>query len=99
MVTRRPGPRVDAPSDEADVLVVNTWSSIIEKRVGVYHPGNTAEYKKIGRVQRDRGGLQRDIAGRYPPGNAGKAGCAAGRTELESIVALCEGMEPPAAAP
>ena len=87
--------------DQADVLVVNTCSFIDPaKKESVDTILEMAEYKKIGRaqklivagclVERYRGDIRREMP---------EVDALIGTNELESIVALCEGMEPPAAAP
>jgi ribosomal protein S12 methylthiotransferase len=86
--------------DQAEVLVVNTCSFIDPaKKESVDTILEMAEYKKVGRarklivagclVERYRG----DIRAELPEVDA-----LIGTNELESIVALCEGMEAPAGA-
>src|SRR2546426_6220153 len=83
--------------DQADVLVVNTCSFIDPaKKESVDTILEMAEYKKIGRakklivagclVERYRGDIRRDMP---------EVDALIGTNELESIVALCEGMEAP----
>ena len=87
--------------DQAEVLVVNTCSFIDPaKKESVDTILEMAEYKKVGRarklivagclVERYRG----DIREQMPEVDA-----LIGTNELDRIVALCEGMEPPAAPP
>jgi ribosomal protein S12 methylthiotransferase len=86
--------------DQADVLVVNTCSFIDPaKKESVDTILEMAEYKKIGRaqklivagclVERYRGDIRKEMP---------EVDALVGTNELESIVALCEGMEAPAAA-
>jgi ribosomal protein S12 methylthiotransferase len=89
--------------DEADVLVVNTCSFIDPaKKESVDTILEMAEYKKIGRarklivagclVERYRGDIRQELP---------EVDALIGTNELDSIVAICEGMEapPPALAP
>ncbi|MGO9258315.1 MAG: 30S ribosomal protein S12 methylthiotransferase RimO [Bryobacteraceae bacterium] len=87
--------------DQADVLVVNTCSFIDPaKKESVDTILEMAEYKKIGRarklivagclVERYRGDIRKEMP---------EVDALVGTNELESIVALCEGMEPPAEPP
>ena len=84
--------------DQADVLVVNTCSFIDPaKKESVDTILEMAEYKKIGRarklivagclVERYRGDIRQEMP---------EVDALIGTNELESIVALCEGMEPAA---
>jgi len=83
--------------DQADVLVVNTCSFIDPaKKESVDTILEMAEYKKIGRarklvvagclVERYRGDIRRDMP---------EVDALIGTNELESIVAICEGLEAP----
>lgn len=83
--------------DQADVLVVNTCSFIDPaKKESIDTILEMAEYKKIGRarklvvagclVERYRGDIRRDMP---------EVDALIGTNELESIVAICEGMEAP----
>jgi len=83
--------------DQADVLVVNTCSFIDPaKKESVDTILEMAEFKKIGRakklivagclVERYRGDIRRDLP---------EVDALIGTNELESIVAVCEGMESP----
>jgi ribosomal protein S12 methylthiotransferase len=83
--------------DQADVLVVNTCSFIDPaKKESVDTILEMAEYKKIGRarklivagclVERYRGDIRRDMP---------EVDALIGTNQLESIVAICEGMEAP----
>ena len=85
--------------DQADVLVVNTCSFIDPaKKESVDTILEMAEYKKVGRaqklivagclVERYRGDIRKELP---------EVDALVGTNELESIVALCEGMEAPAA--
>ena len=82
--------------DQADVLVVNTCSFIDPaKKESVDTILEMAEYKKVGRarklivagclVERYRGDIRKEMP---------EVDALVGTNELESIVALCEGMEP-----
>ena len=82
--------------DQADVLVVNTCSFIDPaKKESVDTILEMAEYKKVGRarklivagclVERYRGDIRQEMP---------EVDALIGTNELESIVALCEGMEP-----
>jgi ribosomal protein S12 methylthiotransferase len=84
--------------DQADVLVVNTCSFIDPaKKESVDTILEMAEYKKVGRarklivagclVERYRGDIRREMP---------EVDALVGTNELDSIVALCEGMEPSA---
>jgi ribosomal protein S12 methylthiotransferase len=84
--------------DQADVLVVNTCSFIDPaKKESVDAILEMAEYKKTGRarklivagclVERYRGDIRKELP---------EVDAIVGTNELESIVALCEGAEPPA---
>ena len=84
--------------DQADVLVVNTCSFIDPaKKESVDTILEMAEYKKIGRakrlivagclVERYRGDIRQEMP---------EVDALIGTNELDSIVALCEGMEPAA---
>jgi ribosomal protein S12 methylthiotransferase len=83
--------------DQAEVLVVNTCSFIDPaKRESVDTILEMAEYKKVGRarklivagclVERYRGDIRQELP---------EVDALIGTNELESIVALCEGMEAP----
>src|SRR3989442_36804 len=83
--------------DQADVLVVNTCSFIDPaKKESVDTILEMAEYKKIGRaqklivagclVERYRGDLRRELP---------EVDALIGTNQLESVVALCEGLEAP----
>jgi ribosomal protein S12 methylthiotransferase len=83
--------------DQADVLVVNTCSFIDPaKKESVDTILEMAEYKKVGRarklivagclVERYRGDIRRELP---------EVDALIGTNELESVVALCEGMEAP----
>jgi ribosomal protein S12 methylthiotransferase len=83
--------------DQADVLVVNTCSFIDPaKKESVDTILEMAEYKKIGRarklivagclVERYRGDIRQELP---------EVDALIGTNELDSIVALCEGMEAP----
>ena len=87
--------------DQADVLVVNTCSFIDPaKKESVDTILEMAEYKKIGRakklivagclVERYRGDIRTEIP---------EVDALIGTNELESIVAVCEGLEPDAGPP
>src|SRR6202048_3058037 len=80
--------------DQADVLVVNTCSFIDPaKKESIDTILEMAEYKKVGRakklivagclVERYRGDIRKDIP---------EVDALIGTNELESIVAMCEGM-------
>jgi ribosomal protein S12 methylthiotransferase len=82
--------------DQADVLVVNTCSFIDPaKKESVDTILEMAEYKKVGRarklivagclVERYRGDIRQEMP---------EVDAIVGTNELDSIVALCEGMEP-----
>ncbi len=82
--------------DQADVLVVNTCSFIDPaKKESVDTILEMAEYKKMGRarklivagclVERYRGDIRKEMP---------EVDALIGTNELDSIVALCEGMEP-----
>jgi len=82
--------------DQADVLVVNTCSFIDPaKKESVDTILEMAEYKKVGRakklivagclVERYRGDIRQEMP---------EVDAIIGTNELDSIVALCEGMEP-----
>jgi ribosomal protein S12 methylthiotransferase len=82
--------------DQADVLVVNTCSFIDPaKKESVDTILEMAEYKKVGRarklivagclVERYRGDIRQEMP---------EVDALIGTNELDSIVALCEGMEP-----
>ncbi len=82
--------------DQADVLVVNTCSFIDPaKKESVDTILEMAEYKKVGRakklivagclVERYRGDIRKEMP---------EVDAIVGTNELDSIVALCEGMEP-----
>jgi len=84
--------------DQADVLVVNTCSFIDPaKKESVDTILEMAEYKKVGRaqklivagclVERYRGDIRKEMP---------EVDALVGTNQLDSIVALCEGMEPPA---
>ena len=84
--------------DQADVLVVNTCSFIDPaKKESVDTILEMAEYKKVGRarklivagclVERYRGDIRKEMP---------EVDALVGTNELDSIVALCEGMEPAA---
>jgi len=84
--------------DQADVLVVNTCSFIDPaKKESVDTILEMAEYKKVGRaqklivagclVERYRGDIRKEMP---------EVDALVGTNELDSIVALCEGMEAPA---
>ena len=86
--------------DQADVLVVNTCSFIDPaKKESVDTILEMAEYKKVGRakklivagclVERYRGDILQDLP---------EVDALIGTNELDSIVALCEGMEAPSGA-
>jgi ribosomal protein S12 methylthiotransferase len=90
------GHELTAYPDQADVLVVNTCSFIDPaKKESIDTILEMAEYKKIGRakrlivagclVERYRGDIRRDLP---------EVDALIGTNELDSIVALCEGMEP-----
>jgi ribosomal protein S12 methylthiotransferase len=85
--------------DQAEVLVVNTCSFIDPaKKESVDTILEMAEYKKVGRarklivagclVERYRGDIRQEMP---------EVDALIGTNELDSIVALCEGMEPSAA--
>jgi ribosomal protein S12 methylthiotransferase len=87
--------------DQADVLVVNTCSFIDPaKKESVDTILEMAEYKKVGRarklivagclVERFRGDIRKEMP---------EVDAIVGTNELESIVALCEGVEPAAGPP
>ena len=87
--------------DQADVLVVNTCSFIDPaKKESVDTILEMAEYKKIGRarklivagclVERYRGDIRKELP---------EVDAIIGTNELDSIVAVCEGIEPSAPAP
>src|SRR5260370_23194405 len=87
--------------DQADVIVVNTCSFIDPaKKESVDTILEMAEYKKIGRakklivagclVERYRGDIRKDLP---------EVDALIGTNELESIVALCEGMPAPGESP
>jgi ribosomal protein S12 methylthiotransferase len=95
------GHELTSRPDQAEVLVVNTCSFIDPaKKESVDTILEMAEYKKVGRarklivagclVERYRG----DIREQMPEVDA-----LIGTNELDSIVALCEGMEPSSTAP
>src|SRR4249919_3390579 len=82
--------------DQVDVLVVNTCSFIDPaKKESVDTILEITEYKKIGRtrklivagclVERYRGDIRQELP---------KVDTLIGTNELESIVAVCEGLEP-----
>ena len=82
--------------DQADVLVVNTCSFIDPaKKESIDTILEMAEYKKVGRarklivagclVERYRGDIRKDLP---------EVDALIGTNELESIVAVCEGLEP-----
>jgi ribosomal protein S12 methylthiotransferase len=84
--------------DQAEVLVVNTCSFIDPaKKESIDTILEMAEYKKVGRakklivagclVERYRGDIRQDLP---------EVDALVGTNELDHIVALCEGMEPPA---
>ncbi len=84
--------------DQADVLVVNTCSFIDPaKQESIDAILEMAEYKKVGRarklvvagclVERYRGDIRRDMP---------EVDALIGTNEIESIVAICEDLEPPA---
>ena len=86
--------------DQADVLVVNTCSFIDPaKKESIDTILEMAEYKKVGRakrlvvagclVERYRGDIQKDLP---------EVDAIIGTNEIEQIVAVCEGIEEPAAA-
>ena len=92
------GHELTAHPDQADVLVVNTCSFIDPaKKESVDTILEMAEYKKIGRaqklivagclVERYRGDIRKELP---------EVDALVGTNELESIVALCEGLEPDA---
>jgi ribosomal protein S12 methylthiotransferase len=85
--------------DQADVLVVNTCSFIDPaKKESIDTILEMAEYKKVGRakrlvvagclVERYRGDIQKDMP---------EVDALIGTNDLDSIVAVCEGIEKPAA--
>ncbi len=87
--------------DQADVLVVNTCSFIDPaKQESIDAILEMAEYKKVGRakrlivagclVERYRSDIRKDLP---------EVDALLGTNELENIVALCEGVEPPAHVP
>jgi tRNA A37 methylthiotransferase MiaB len=87
--------------DQAEVLVVNTCSFIDPaKKESVDTILEMAEYKKVGRarklivagclVERYRGDIRQEMP---------EVDALIGTNELDSIVALCEGMEPAGGAP
>ena len=87
--------------DQADVLVVNTCSFIDPaKKESVDTILEMAEYKKVGRakklivagclVERYRGDIRQELP---------EVDALIGTNELESIVAVCEGMEAPGGSP
>ena len=91
------GHELTSHPDQADVLVVNTCSFIDPaKKESVDTILEMAEYKKIGRaqklivagclVERYRGDIRKDMP---------EVDALIGTNELESIVALCEGLELP----
>jgi ribosomal protein S12 methylthiotransferase len=91
------GHQVTHQPDQADVLVVNTCSFIDPaKKESVDTILEMAEYKKVGRarmlvvagclVERYRGDIRRDMP---------EVDALIGTNELESIVAICEGLEAP----
>jgi ribosomal protein S12 methylthiotransferase len=87
--------------DQADVLVVNTCSFIDPaKKESIDTILEMAEYKKVGRakrlvvagclVERYRGDIEKDMP---------EVDALIGTNEIERIVAVCEGIDEPAAAP
>ena len=85
--------------DQADVLVVNTCSFIDPaKKESIDTILEVAEYKKVGRakrlvvagclVERYRGDIEKDLP---------EVDALVGTNDLDSIVAVCEGIEKPAA--
>src|SRR5207249_7529517 len=87
--------------DQADVLVVNTCSFIDPaKKESVDTILEMAEYKKVGRaqklivagclVERYRGDIRKEMP---------EVDALIGTNELDSIVALCEGMDAPPTLP
>src|SRR4051794_5569958 len=87
--------------DQADVLVVNTCSFIDPaKKESVDTILEMAEYKKVGRakrlivagclVERYRGDIRKDLP---------EVDAVIGTNEIDSIVSVCEGIEPSSAAP
>ena len=87
--------------DQAEVLVVNTCSFIDPaKRESIDAILEMAEYKRVGRakrlivagclVERYRSDIRKDLP---------EVDALLGTNELENIVALCEGVEPPAHVP
>jgi len=92
------GHELTSHPDQADVLVVNTCSFIDPaKKESVDTILEMAEYKRIGRaqrlivagclVERYRGDIRQELP---------EVDALIGTNELDSIVALCEGMEPAA---
>ena len=92
------GHELTSHPDQADVLVVNTCSFIDPaKKESVDTILEMAEYKKVGRarklivagclVERYRGDIRQEMP---------EVDALIGTNELDSIVALCEGMEPTA---
>jgi len=94
------GHELTTQPDQADVLVVNTCSFIDPaKKESIDTILEMAEYKKVGRaqrlvvagclVERYRGDIQKDLP---------EVDAIIGTNEIERIVAVCEGIEQPAAA-
>jgi ribosomal protein S12 methylthiotransferase len=94
------GHELTAHPDQADVLVVNTCSFIDPaKKESVDTILEMAEYKKVGRakrlvvagclVERYRGDIEKDLP---------EVDALVGTNDLDSIVAVCEGIEEPATA-
>ena len=92
------GHELTSHPDQAEVLVVNTCSFIDPaKKESIDTILEMAEYKKVGRarklivagclVERYRGDLRKEMP---------EVDALVGTNELDSIVALCEGMEPQA---
>src|ERR1700733_7494295 len=94
------GHELTTQPDQADVLVVNTCSFIDPaKKESIDTILEMAEYKKVGRakrlvvagclVERYRGDIKKDMP---------EVDALIGTNDLDSIVAVCEGIERPAAA-
>jgi len=93
------GHELTSHPDQADVLVVNTCSFIDPaKKESIDTILEMAEYKKVGRaqrlvvagclVERYRGDIQKDMP---------EVDAVIGTNEVDQIVAVCEGIEQPAA--
>src|ERR1700746_165369 len=93
------GHELTSQPDQADVLVVNTCSFIDPaKKESIDTILEMAEYKKVGRVQRlivagclverYRGDIRKDLP---------EVDAVIGTNEIDSIVAVCEGIDAPAA--